>query len=108
MSAQILPFPAPSERDRDAVVTTHPFGGCPSCGNTDGRHADRWHADRWHADGYPNDERDYWFFCDRHKTKWRASSNFLSGRRDENDEVWRRNRFKLARYATVEPVMPLR
>ncbi len=28
MSAQILPFPAPSERDRDAVVTTHPFGGC--------------------------------------------------------------------------------
>ncbi len=42
MSAKILSFPAQSERDRDAVVTTHPFGGCPGCGN---------------ADGYLNDER---------------------------------------------------
>ncbi len=91
MSAQILPFPGPS-------------GGCPGCGNTDG-----WHADRWHADGYPNDERDYWFFCDRHKTRWRASSNLFSGWRDENYEVWLRNRFKLARYFwVVEPVMPPR
>ncbi len=103
MSAQILSFPAPSERDRDAVVTTHPFGGCPGCGSTDG-----WHADRWHADGYPNDERDYWFFCDRHKTKWRASSNFLSGRRDENEETWLRNRFRLSGYMwVVKPVMPI-
>ncbi len=99
MSAQILPFPAPSERDRDA----HPFGGCPGCGNADGRH-----ADRWHADGYPNDERDYWFFCERHKTRWRASSKRGSGGRDENYEVWLRNRFKLARYFwVVKPVMPL-
>ncbi len=48
MSAQILPFPAPSERDRNAVVTTHPFGGCPGCGGTDG----------WHADGYPEVRQD--------------------------------------------------
>ncbi len=103
MSAQILPFPAPSERDRDAVVTTHPFGGCPGCRNADGRH-----ADRWNADGYPNGERDYWFFCDRHKTRWRAGSKRGSGGRDENYEVWLRTRFKLARYMTVKPVMPLR
>ncbi len=104
MSAQILPFPAPAECDRDAVVTTLPFGGCPGCGSTDG-----WHADRWLADGYPNDGRDYWFFCDRHKTRWRVGSNLFSGRRDENHEVWLRNRFKLARYMwVVEPVMPLR
>ncbi len=98
MSAQILPFPAPSERDRDAVVTTHPFGGCSGCGGADG----------WHADGYPNDERGHWFFCDRHKTKWRAGSNFLSDRRDEIYEAWLRNRFKLVRYMMVKPVMPSR
>ncbi len=104
MSAQILPFPAPSERDRDAVVTTLPFGGCPGCGSTDG-----WHADRWHTDGYPNDGGDHWFFYDRHKTRWRAGSNLFSGWRAENYEVWLRNRFKLARYMwVVEPVMPLR
>ncbi len=104
MSAQIIPFPAPPKRGRDAVVTTHTFGGCPGCGGTDG-----WHADRWHADGYPNDERDYWFFCDRHKTRWRVDTNLFSGGRDENYEVWLRNRFKLARYMwVVEPVMPLR
>ncbi len=81
-----------------------PFGGCPGCGGTDG-----WHADRWHADGYPNDGRDLWFFCDRHKTRWRARSNLFSGWRDENYEAWLRNRFKLARYMwVVEPVMPLR
>ncbi len=76
-----------------------PFGGCPGCGGTDG----------WHADSYPNDGRDLWFFCDRHKTRWRARSNLFSGWRDENYEVWLRNRFKLARYFwIVEPVMPLR
>ncbi len=99
MGAQILPFPAPPKCDRDAAVTTHPLGGCPGCGNADG----------WHADSYLNDERGHWFFCDSHKTKWRARSNLFSGWRDENYEVWLRNRFKLARYMwVVEPVMPLR
>ncbi len=103
MSAQILNFPAPSERDRDAVVTTHPFGGCPGCGNHDG-----WHADRWHADGYLNDERGHWFFCHRHKTRWRAGSNLFSGWRDENEGTWFRNKCRLCRYMTVKPVLPLR
>ncbi len=104
MTAQIIPFPAPPKRGRDAVVTTLPFGGCPGCGNTDG-----WHADRWHADGDQNDECDYWFFCDRHKTRWRAGSSLVPGGRDENYDVWLRNRFKLARYLwVVEPVMPSR
>ncbi len=93
MSAQILPFPAPSERDRDAVVTTHPFGGCPGCGNTD---------------GYLNDGPDHWFVCHRHKTRWRASSNLFSGWRDENEETWLRSRFQLSGYMwVVEPVMPI-
>ncbi len=93
MSAQILPFPAPSGRDRDAVVTTHPFGGCPGCGDTD---------------GYLNVGPDHWFVCHRHKTRWRAGSNFFSGWRDESEETWLRNRFKLAGYMwVVEPVMPI-
>ncbi len=94
MSAQILPFPALSERDRDAVVTTHPFGGCPGCGNTD---------------GYLNVGPDHWFVCHRHKTRWRAGSNLFSGWRGENEETWLRNRFQLSGYMwVVEPVMPLR
>ena len=87
MNAEIIPFPAPSKRDRDAVVTTLPFGGCPGCGSTDGYH---------------------WFVCHRHKTRWRAGSNFFSGWRDESEETWLRNRFKLAGYMwVVEPVMPI-
>ncbi len=99
MSAQILPFPAPSERDRDAVVTTHPFGGCPGCGNTDG-----------YLNGNMNGNGpDHWFVCHRHKTRWRAGSNLFSGWRGENEETWLRNRFRLSGYLwVVEPVMPLR
>ena len=53
---------------------------------------------------YPNDERDHWFFCDRHKTKWRAGSNLFSSWREEDDEVWQLNRFRLAEYMTVSPI----
>ncbi len=63
MSAQILPFPAPPGCGPDAAVTTYPFRGCPHCGQND---------------GYLIDRRDQWFFCDRHKTKWRAGSNLFS------------------------------
>ncbi len=86
MSAQILPFPASSVRDRDATVTAYPFGGCPYCGQND---------------GYLNDGRDHWFFCNQHKTKWLVGSNLFSSWREEDDEVWRLNRFKLAEYMTV-------
>ncbi len=83
MSAQIIPFPAPSERV-----------GCPGCGN---------------HDGYLNVGPDHWFVCHRHKTRWRAGSNLFSGWRDENEETWARNRILLSGYMwVVEPVMPLR
>ena len=42
-----------------------------------------------------------WFFCDSHKTKWLVGSNLFSSWREEDDEVWRLNRFKLAEYMTV-------
>ena len=89
MSAQILPFPAPPGRGRDAAVTTYPFGGCPHCGQND---------------GYLNDGRDHWFRCDRHKVKWWVGSNLFSSWRDEDEETWRLNRFRLAEYMTVSPI----
>ena len=89
MSAQIIPLQAPPGCGRDAAVTTYPFGGCPRCGRNN---------------GYLNDSRDHWFFCDRHKTKWRAGTNLFSSWREEDDEVWRLNRFRLAEYMTVSPV----
>ena len=90
MSAQsnVVPFP---KTETDTVTTDQYFGGCPYCGGND---------------GYLNVERGHWFMCDRHKTKWCAGSNLFSGWRDENEEVWRLNRFRLAEYMTVEPVMP--
>ncbi len=91
MSAQIIPFPIPSEHDRETAVTTHYFGGCPCCGN---------------SDNYLNDGPEHSFMCHRHKTKWHAGSNLFSGWRDENEEVWRLNRFRLSEYMKVKPVMP--
>ena len=67
------------------------FGGCPHCGK---------------HDGYLNVEREHWFRCDRHKTKWRFGSNLFSGWREEGEEVWQRNRFKLAEYMTVDAMPP--
>ena len=68
------------------------FGGCPHCGQ---------------HDGYLNIDREHWFRCDRHKTKWRFGSNLFSGWREEGEEVWQRNRFKLAEYMTVNPMPPV-
>ncbi len=71
------------------VTADNHFGGCPHCD----RH-----------DGYLNDGRDHWFFCNRHKTKWLVGSNLFSSWRDEDEDIWRQNRFKLAEYMTVEPI----
>ncbi len=68
------------------------FGGCPHCGQND---------------GFLNVEREHWFRCDRHKTKWRFGSNLFSGWREEGEETWQRNRFKLAEYMTVDPMPPV-
>ena len=67
------------------------FGGCPHCDQ---------------INGYINIGRDHWFICDRHKTKWLAGSNLFSGWCDEDEETWKRNRFKLAEYMVVEPIYP--
>ena len=70
-------------------TTDETFGGCPHCGRNN---------------GYLNVGRDHWFICDRHKTKWLAGSNLFTGWRDEGEEIWKKNRFKLAGYMVVEPM----
>ena len=78
----VLPFKPKSTTDEY-------IGGCPHCGQND---------------GYINIGRDHWFSCGRHKTKWLAGSNLLSGWRDKDEATWERNRFKLAEYMVVKPI----
>ena len=67
------------------------FGGCPHCGRDD---------------GYLNVEREHWFVCHEHKTKWRAGSNLFSSWHEEDEEVWQRNRFRLAEFMAVDSIPP--
>ena len=71
------------------VETDLHFGGCPHCSKTD---------------GYINVGRDHWFVCDQHRTKWWAGSNLFSSWRDETEEEWLRNEYKLENYISVDPV----
>ena len=73
------------------VETDLHFGGCPHCGETD---------------GYINIGREHWFACDRHKTKWHVGSNLFSSWRDETEEDWLRNEYRLENYLSVDPVYP--
>ncbi len=84
MSVTVLRFPM-------EVATDQYFGGCPHCGG---------------SDGFLNDGSQHWFFCDRHKTKWCAGSNIFEGWREEAEELRRRNRFRLAEFMKVQPVVP--
>ena len=82
----VIEFPNPANA---VVETTHYFGGCPICGTNDGQ---------------VDLARDHWFICERHKTKWHFGSNLFSARREQTEDDWRRNEYRLANYMTVEPV----
>ena len=75
MPATIIPFP-----------TIDYFGGCPKCGQ---------------HNGYLNVEREHWFYCERHRTKWCFGENVFSSWRYEDEATWRRNAHKLAAYREV-------
>lgn len=47
---------------------------------------------------YVNIGRDHWFYCETCKTKWWEGSNIFSGWRDENEEIWEKNKEKLKNY----------
>src|SRR4051795_6285499 len=65
------------------------FGGCPTCGMTN---------------GCINDGADHWFVCDRHRVKWYIGSNLFSGWRDDTAEDRFRARDLLGTYREVEAV----
>jgi hypothetical protein len=65
------------------------LGGCPHCQSND---------------GWLNIGRDEWAICHRHQVKWRLGSNLFSDWKNETEEDWTRNRYRLDRYMTVEPV----
>ena len=64
------------------------FGGCPECGQTG---------------QCMNVNRDHWFVCDEHKTKWWVGSNLFSCWRDEDEAIWKKNSEKLLGYIDVRP-----
>ena len=74
-----------------SITTDDYFGGCPYCGAND---------------GYMNVEREHWFICNRHKTKWLIGSNLFSGWKDEDETEWTRNEYRLENYMEVEPILP--
>src|SRR5690349_20075353 len=79
----IIPFP------KRPTNTEHYDGACPKCGN---------------CSGYLNIRKSHWCHCDEHRTKWWIGENMYSSWRSETEEVWRRNRDRLAYYREVEPL----
>lgn len=69
------------------------WGACPDCGKTG---------------GCLNVDRDHWFVCHEHKTRWCVGSNLFSGWREETEAQWRRNARELAGYREVNPVAGFR
>ena len=82
---EIIKFP-------EKVTTDEYFGGCPTCGK---------------SDGYLNIGRDHWMVCHKHKTRWLVGSNLFSSWRDESEEDWDKNTQLMAGYAKVDPIDPV-
>jgi hypothetical protein len=64
------------------------FGGCPIC---------------LRNDGYLSIERDQWFRCRLHRTKWHGGENIFSSWRDDTQSDWDQNAIELLGYAEVQP-----
>jgi hypothetical protein len=69
------------------VTTDEYFGGCPTCGKTN---------------GFVDFGADHWFVCDAHETRWYIGSNLFSSWRDNPTPETHLER--VTRYAVVEPV----
>ncbi len=73
----------------DTPSTDEYFGGCPTCGK---------------SDGYSNVGRNHWGSCDAHKVKWSIGSNLFSSWHDEDETVWQKNAERLSTYREVKPI----
>lgn len=68
------------------------FGGCPSCGASDGPH----HVYRLH-----------WFVCDAHRCRWPAGENLFRAWRLQTEQDWQRTHRWLQQFRVVKPVYPI-
>ena len=82
---------AANDNPNPTVFTDEYFGGCPHCGK---------------SDGYQNIGPNHWGSCQTHKTKWRIGSNLFSCWREETEEDWLKNEYRLSQFMEVEPVHP--
>jgi hypothetical protein len=80
-AANIVRFPRPA-------TPGDYFGGCPTCGMTN---------------GFKNDGADHWFVCNRHKAKWYVGSNLFSSWREQTAQGRFKNRDLLGSYRRVKP-----
>jgi hypothetical protein len=55
------------------------------------------------VDNIWNVYKTHWAVCHRHKTKWCIGENLISNWQFESEEDWKRNRYRLSNYQTVEP-----
>jgi hypothetical protein len=67
------------------------FGNCPHCHKTDGCYSV---------------ERDDWYVCHTHRTKWLIGSNLFSSWRDMREQDFLANAYRLAGYREVKPWLP--
>ena len=67
------------------------FGGCPTCGRTD---------------GCVNYGSEHWFVCRRHRTRWSPGSNLFSGWRDEDPVHQIAFWWTVGDFTIVEPILP--
>jgi hypothetical protein len=54
-----------------------------------------------HENCYLNIYREHWFYCDKCKIKWYWGSNLFSSWKEENEDVWAKNRKKIKNYEEI-------
>ncbi len=68
-------------------VKSH-FGDCPKCKKND---------------GHLNIGRSHWFYCKRHRVKWRAGDDIFPNWKHEDETTWKQNEELLNFFLEIEP-----
>ena len=71
---------------RNRIEVDNYFGGCPTCGRTN---------------GYLNARWNHWFVCEEHRVRWYAGSNLFSSWKDETEDEQREAWAKVEDYSDV-------
>lgn len=75
----------------EKITTDEYFGGCPHCGQTD---------------GYVNVQGAHFFICKTHQVYWWIGTNLFSSWKEEDQEIWDKNKQMLEQFTEVEPIHP--